>query len=301
MDINEQKRVRADLMDCDTVGSMFNYLSNYFDLFAQVLTPAYKLVVVNGIVMALSPVRASGVPASSSSSATPTVPMIVNTEVQAAFPVPSPSETVPVENSAWSSESPVSFASGQSPLAQSPLLEDKFLSNHFLSMEQAGADGVAVFPLDQESPGQYSIYPDPVRLFPGNANRTADDPLEFVEPLDIDKELGEGLTGGLGAQHCGLPEFADEFGTPSIFPPATHGTMESFMPMISPAVSETKEEGVPQKRGRPMSSSASPKRLTLKFKQAIQVSDAMTPVVKFKPPMRVSDTVTPVPNLSDLG
>ena len=50
----EQDQIRKDLMTKDNMGEIFQYISNYFDLFSKPLPGLYKILIVNGIVQAIN-------------------------------------------------------------------------------------------------------------------------------------------------------------------------------------------------------------------------------------------------------
>jgi len=53
MNKKEKEQVYSDLMQCQNIGEMFQYISNYFDLFSKPIPGIYKMLVVNGILSAI--------------------------------------------------------------------------------------------------------------------------------------------------------------------------------------------------------------------------------------------------------
>jgi len=53
MNKSEKDNIRQDLMQCENIGEMFNYISNYFDLFSKNVPGIYKILVVSGILQAI--------------------------------------------------------------------------------------------------------------------------------------------------------------------------------------------------------------------------------------------------------
>jgi len=49
----ERDQVYSDLMQCQNIGQMFQYISNYFDLFSKPIPGIYKMLIVNGILSAI--------------------------------------------------------------------------------------------------------------------------------------------------------------------------------------------------------------------------------------------------------
>lgn len=50
---SEKENIRKDLMTCETIGEMFHFISNYFDLFSKKVPGIYKILVVSGIIQAI--------------------------------------------------------------------------------------------------------------------------------------------------------------------------------------------------------------------------------------------------------
>jgi hypothetical protein len=53
MNQKEETQVKKDLNECHNIGEMFNYLSNYFDLFSKNIPVLLKPAIVTGIVQAI--------------------------------------------------------------------------------------------------------------------------------------------------------------------------------------------------------------------------------------------------------
>ena len=53
MNQKEEKLVKNDLYECENIGEMFNYLSNYFDLFSKNIPILLKPAIVTGILQAI--------------------------------------------------------------------------------------------------------------------------------------------------------------------------------------------------------------------------------------------------------
>jgi len=53
MNQKEEKLVKNDLYKCENIGEMFNYLSNYFDLFSKNIPVLLKPAIVTGILQAI--------------------------------------------------------------------------------------------------------------------------------------------------------------------------------------------------------------------------------------------------------
>jgi hypothetical protein len=53
MNYQERKLIESDLWDCKTVGDIFNYLSNYFDLFSKPIPVIYKPIIISGLLSAI--------------------------------------------------------------------------------------------------------------------------------------------------------------------------------------------------------------------------------------------------------
>lgn len=53
MNKSEKDGIRQDLMQCENIGEMFHYISNYFDLFSKSVPGIYKILVVSGILQAI--------------------------------------------------------------------------------------------------------------------------------------------------------------------------------------------------------------------------------------------------------
>jgi len=53
MNQKEEKLVKNDLYECENIGEMFNYLSNYFDLFSKNIPVLLKPAIVTGILQAI--------------------------------------------------------------------------------------------------------------------------------------------------------------------------------------------------------------------------------------------------------
>jgi hypothetical protein len=51
--MNPQNFLFSELMKCQTMREIFNYLDNYFDLSAKPIPSLYKLIIVNGILAAI--------------------------------------------------------------------------------------------------------------------------------------------------------------------------------------------------------------------------------------------------------
>jgi hypothetical protein len=49
----EQKLIEKDLNGCGTIGDVFNYLSNYFDLFSKPIPTLYRAIIISGIMAAI--------------------------------------------------------------------------------------------------------------------------------------------------------------------------------------------------------------------------------------------------------
>jgi hypothetical protein len=49
----EKEKIRIDLMQCQTIGEIFHYISNYFDLFSKNIPGIYKMIIVSGILQAI--------------------------------------------------------------------------------------------------------------------------------------------------------------------------------------------------------------------------------------------------------
>jgi hypothetical protein len=53
MNYQERKILESDLWNCKTVGDIFNYLSNYFDLFSKPIPVIYRPIIINGLLSAI--------------------------------------------------------------------------------------------------------------------------------------------------------------------------------------------------------------------------------------------------------
>jgi hypothetical protein len=53
MNKTEKESIRQDLMQCENIGEMFHYISNYFDLFSKNVPGIYKILVVSGMLQAI--------------------------------------------------------------------------------------------------------------------------------------------------------------------------------------------------------------------------------------------------------
>jgi hypothetical protein len=53
MDHSEKNRLYKDLNECKTIGEVFNYLSNYYDLFSKDIPGIYKALVITSIITAI--------------------------------------------------------------------------------------------------------------------------------------------------------------------------------------------------------------------------------------------------------
>jgi hypothetical protein len=53
MTSQERKIIENDLMDCPTIGDIFFYLSNYFDLFSKPIPALYRSIIISGIMAAV--------------------------------------------------------------------------------------------------------------------------------------------------------------------------------------------------------------------------------------------------------
>lgn len=53
MNYQERKILESDLYDCKTVGDIFNYLSNYFDLFSKPIPVIYRPMIISGLLSAI--------------------------------------------------------------------------------------------------------------------------------------------------------------------------------------------------------------------------------------------------------
>jgi hypothetical protein len=54
MNYQERKTIEKDLWECNTIGEVFNYLSNYFDLFSKNMPVIYKPMIIAGILSAIN-------------------------------------------------------------------------------------------------------------------------------------------------------------------------------------------------------------------------------------------------------
>jgi hypothetical protein len=54
MNYQERKSIEADLWECKNIGEIFNYLSNYFDLFSKPIPVIYKPMIITGILSAIN-------------------------------------------------------------------------------------------------------------------------------------------------------------------------------------------------------------------------------------------------------
>jgi hypothetical protein len=53
MSPQERKIIENDLMACPTIGDIFFYLSNYFDLFSKPIPALYRSIIISGIMAAV--------------------------------------------------------------------------------------------------------------------------------------------------------------------------------------------------------------------------------------------------------
>lgn len=53
MNYQERQILESDLWRCKTVGDIFNYLSNYFDLFSTPIPVIYRPIIINGLLSAI--------------------------------------------------------------------------------------------------------------------------------------------------------------------------------------------------------------------------------------------------------
>ena len=49
----ERKMLESDLWTCQTIGDVFSYLSNYFDLFSKPIPVLYRAIIISGILSAI--------------------------------------------------------------------------------------------------------------------------------------------------------------------------------------------------------------------------------------------------------
>jgi hypothetical protein len=54
MTSQERKIIEKDLMACPTIGDIFFYLSNYFDLFSKPIPTIYRAMIISGIMAAVN-------------------------------------------------------------------------------------------------------------------------------------------------------------------------------------------------------------------------------------------------------
>lgn len=53
MNYQERQILESDLWRCKTIGDIFNYLSNYFDLFSKPIPVIYRPIIINGLLSAI--------------------------------------------------------------------------------------------------------------------------------------------------------------------------------------------------------------------------------------------------------
>ena len=53
MNYQERQILESDLWKCKTVGDIFNYLSNYFDLFSKPIPVIYRPMIISGLLSAI--------------------------------------------------------------------------------------------------------------------------------------------------------------------------------------------------------------------------------------------------------
>jgi len=54
MSSQEKSRIEKDLGTCATIGDVFHYLSNYFDLFSKDIPTFYRGIIISAILSAIS-------------------------------------------------------------------------------------------------------------------------------------------------------------------------------------------------------------------------------------------------------